>query len=395
MKSNRIHPLQGPDRVRKRPAVIFQAEDITGAQNAVGMLLEIFAAQAQLGHCKHLTVKQAHTQLEISADDRGLYLGQDTGDDSIWRSLFCEMFAGPLYAPEDSGYSFGLTDDCRHALFGDKQKADSIFLPQDSNLGELYAIQCVCKYMDVTTNRGGIHSALRFSQGHNLGGVCHVPTSDPNGTCFRFELDDGVFQQTLIPPAFFRKRLQELAMLSPGLCCTYINHGVQETFCYEGGIAQYVTREGSMLPAFQNQLCAKGRERYNRPEYEACVQIALSYAPNAGQVKCLHNFRDLTCGGTHLTVLKSRLCRAFDQFFLVDGEEPFTFAELSPHLRIVLASFCTQRCTLWENGTRLSIQNQLITHMTQDAAGALCDYVHTHREILQEMANAIIRSRRK
>lgn len=44
-----INLLKGPDRVRKRPAVVFGSDGIEGAQAAVKTLLDIFVTEAMLG----------------------------------------------------------------------------------------------------------------------------------------------------------------------------------------------------------------------------------------------------------------------------------------------------------------------------------------------------------
>ncbi len=53
---NEITLLKGPDRVRKRPAVIFDSDGLNGSIAAVKSLLDIFTAEAVRGHCSKIDV---------------------------------------------------------------------------------------------------------------------------------------------------------------------------------------------------------------------------------------------------------------------------------------------------------------------------------------------------
>ena len=396
MADNQIVILTGPDRIRKRPCVVYHSNDVEGAQHAVQSLLDIFAAEAQLGHCKHIAVKQRGEELEISGDDRGIYLGQDTADDRKWKELFCEMFPLPACSPDESGYSFGLIDYAHHALYGETQTSESIYFPEDLGYMDLYALQCVCAQLDVHVNRGGIHSEIRFEHGYNVGGMSSKPTGEQSGTCFRLVLDRDVFTQTVIPERFFFKNLRSLAMLCPGLCCTYEStNGQTETFCYSGGISEFIQRlcSDNTIPVYRNEIKAKGRERYNLAEYKACVDVAVGFTPDAGSITCFHNFRELRNGGLHLDELQKQISRAFNSCFHCDTADngPFSFDEIAKHLTIVLATWCAPHASVWESGTKQSIRNRMIAEMVHDAAGAEFDnYLHRNKEKYRSLIDRIL-----
>lgn len=399
MKENQITILTGPDRVRKRPSVVFHSNDLEGAQTAVRSLLDIFAAEAQMGHCKNICVKQDGAELEISGDDRGIYLGQDTAGDTKWKEIFCTMYPLPACPPNKSGYSFELIDDTHHLLYGEGKTSDSIFFPENAGFMDLCALQSVSAHMNVVVNRNGISSMLHFERGYNIGGMRSEPTSQANGTCFQFALDQEVFTQTVIPADFFWETLQAFAMLSPGLRCTYENTSGQTAFFYySDGISEYVQKKysGSSIPVYHKKIEEKGRERYDRAEYMACVDIAIGYTPEAGSVRCFHNFRELTCGGTHLDELKKQICRAFHDCYRYHRADNTAndFDEIIKHLTIVLATWCSPRCTLWENATRQSIQNKLVTDMTHDAVAAeFCNYLYRYKREYSNLVDAILPDR--
>lgn len=396
MADNQITILTGPDRIRKRAAVVYLSNDLEGAQHAVRDVLDIFVTEAQLGRCKHLSVKQDGAKLEISGDDRGIYLGQDTGDDTKWQEIFCSMYPLPAYCPDESGYSLGLIDYAHHTLYGEAQQSNSIYFPEETGYMELYALQCASEYLEVVVNRDGINSKLYFERGYNIGGIHNEPTTECNGTCFWFALDHEVFTQTVIPATFFLETLKSFAMLSPGLCCTYENaSGQATTFYYPDGISEYVQHKcpENTVPVYRKKIEAKGKDRYNRAEYAACVDIVIGYTPNEGEVKCFHNFRELTSGGSHWDALQKQICRAFNacygHYIVDDGSdhvehsngETETFNEVAKHLTVVLATWCSPYCSVWGNGERLSIRNRMIADMTHDATGAeFHNYLYRNKE---------------
>ena len=399
-----IMKLEGPDRVRKRPAVIYGSEDIEGAKHAVKDLLDIFVTEAQLGYCKRLDVTQNGAGITISADDRGIFLGQETGDDTVWKNLFEDFYCPPTNAPSEDGYSFCLCDSSHHILYGDPVAPCATLFPEDVGCFELYCAQCVCKVMDVCSVRNGIKSTLHFEHGHNVGGMITRNTEDANGTGFYFELDQEVFTQTVLPETFFLDTLHSFAVLSPGLSCTYTNQetGKSVVFSYPDGAVDYV-KSGAGAVVYHKKIRGQGKERYNSAQYEACLEVTIGPVLGHGNALCFHNFRALTCGGTHYRQMQKKVCKAFNDCFLLYIPESgsnglkveMSFEELSKHLSIVLASWCAPRYSCWENGTRLSIANKTIEDMTCDAlAEEFCNYVYDNKELLKPIVDAIVQERK-
>lgn len=388
--NSKIIPLRGPDRVRLRPAVIFGSQDMDGAQQAVASVLAIYATEAQLGYCKHLQVRHNGAEITISGDDRGLYLGQGTQNDAIWQNIFCSLDPMPRSAfnhPEDT---FRLCGHSHHLLFADGQPIDSIHLPNDGGLFDLCVLQCASRFMDVTAVRNGIQSRLHFCQGHNIGGIYHEPTEAGNGTTLRFELDREVFTETALPQDFFIETLQDFALLSPGLHCTYINEISEQerVFFYPAGIADFA-RESSAntaLPVFYNKIQAFGKERYNRPTYEASVEFAIAFSKSSGLQEHWHNFKRIRQGGSHCQRIEQQISSALQTCFGL----AISVEALRKHLVILTVTWCPPGFTVWETSAHQAIQNQLIADMAYDAAGEkLTNYLREHIATLQPMVDAI------
>ena len=263
-------------------------------------------------------------------------------------------------------YSFGLTYGSDEILFSGEYSG------RENNFGSLHlaATQCASAYMDVTVVRDDIKSTLHFKKGYNEGGLHKEPSQEKTGTTIRFALDKEVFTQTVLPANDLKSQLKKLALVIPGLRCTYIGEKEQVEFCY-GSIREYL-QEKSDLPVFYTNLEATGRDRYNRPEYTARVTLAVGLCRESEHL-CIHNFRELSRYGTHYTALLKRLKREFPEHIKPED------------LSVVLVTRCGIGVTAWENATYQSIRNVMIRDMTEDAAGKpLSDFLYQHKDQIKK-----------
>lgn len=401
----RISILKGPDRVRKRPAVIFSSVDIQGVENAVRPILELFATEAKLGHCKYLTVTQNNDEVTIAGDDRGIYLG-DSADDHIWKSIFCEIFAGPRTIREDSSYSFSFPDISHKILFGGPTSSNDYCIPDSIGFFDLCTAQYASSFMNVDVVRDGVKYSLVFKKGYSVGGLQHEPMNRHSGTTFHFSMDPEVFSETIIPESFFINTLTNFAILSPGLTCTYVNSGTghKQVFHFPFGITDYLkqTMNCAETSLFKACIHASGRDRYNRPEYQADLEIAIGFSVYGCSEKYLHNFRTIRCGGAHIKKIQDRVSRIITDCFREEtwtsvkcaSNSDITYGELKDHIHIAVTTFCPSRFSLWESGAQQSLVNPMIADMAYDAvSGKFCTYVHNNHRALLPIINTILEKR--
>ena len=105
-----------------------------------------------------------------------------------------------------------------------------------------------------------------------------------------------------------------------------------------------------------------GQERYNRPAYKAKVEVTVSFEENNGYIKCFHNQRELTFGGTHIHAILSKICN----YIPCRTDASQSIKQLQQHLQLIVTSYSSVN-TYWENGTRRSICNTVIKDMAEDA----------------------------
>ena len=348
--NDKIVMLRGPERVRRRPAVIFGDDGVDGTVAAFNMLLDILVS----GRCNQLMVTQyLDNSIEIQDNGRGIFFGKGI---SHWKILFGELYAAPRGGP----------------IFPERNVFERISRKNSgANPLGFYAVCCASTYMDVRVNRGVWQYELHFERGNNKGGLRKRLRKAPSGTYFRFKLDSEVFSNISIPSRQIADKLQSIAVQIPGMLTTFrreAEDGFEETaFCYLDGVADYLQRENEARevssPIYHKELTAEGQERYNLPRYAADVKMHVCFAENAGFVKCYHNLKELTCGGTHrdVAIKEIRLRLEWMLECKIDEED------LLKHLQLIIVT--KSEHTEWANGARTGLQSIFIRDLTRDTIG--------------------------
>lgn len=356
-----IRILKGPERVRLRPAVIFGDDGIEGAKHAVEMMLCIMASECIDGYSPSLEVTiHKDSSIGVKNFGRGIFFGDPHNqDDTIWRDMFCEIYAGSRYADP--------CDNNRYSIFAEPgttlKREYSI---EDYDDLYLCAIQYACEYMDVVSVRDNCKYMLHFEKGFNIGGLQKSSCENQSETQIRFKLDKDVFTDIAVPQQFVVDQLKALAMLNPGVRCSLQveEENTAQEFYFPKGSVEYIVAHqchGQSTPVFTNMIEGMGQERYNRPAYKAKVEVSVSFETNNGYIKCYHNQRELTFGGSHIRAILSKIC----DYIPCRTDASPSPEQLRQHLQLVVASY-SNVTTYWENGTRRSICNTVIKDMGED-----------------------------
>lgn len=375
--TDRIVMLRGPERVRRRPAVIFGSDDVSGAMTTLKMLLYILAKEGIDGYSNQIMVTQHQDySIEIQDNGRGIFLGcPDSADDTIWKELFCELYAGPLYKD-------GVTARCIFEGPSGKQGeyTDSL---------DMCSVQYASEYMDVCVIRDGFKQTLRFEKGYNIGGLSRTPCDEPTGTYIHFKLDAEVFSEISLPKQQIADTLQALAIQIPGMRMVFRYKtpvGLKETeFCYPKGIADYLqeqNRSSETSPIYSAELTAEGQDRYNRPRYTARVKTGICFAKDAGFIKCYHNLKELTYRGTHCDGALHSIAQHLE--WMLDCK--ISEENLLKHLQLVIVT--NSEISDWANGARTGLRSVFVRDLTQDTIGDDFHYfVKKNKELLYNLFN--------
>ena len=151
-----ITMLKGPDKVRKRPAVIFGSDGPDGCAHSIFEVISNSIDEARAGYGNKIVVTryQDHS-VEVEDFGRGCPVDFNKNENRYnWELVYCELYAGGKYNADDDNYAYSL------GLNG---------------LG-LCATQFASAYMDVEIVRDGYQYNLHFEKGENVGGLKKAPT---------------------------------------------------------------------------------------------------------------------------------------------------------------------------------------------------------------------------
>ena len=348
-----ITSLKGPDRVRKRPGVIFGSDGIEGCQHAVFEILSNSIDEAREGHGdKIIVTRYLDHSVEIQDFGRGIPLGwnEKEGKDN-WELVFCELYAGGKYkndAGENYEFSLGL-----------------------NGLG-LCATQYASEFMDAEVYSGGMKWNLSFRRGELFGEVKKEPTtSRKTGTRIHWLPDLQVFTDIAIPLEYYVETLKRQAVVNSGVLFLLRNEVArgkfEETeFIYENGITDYVKElagDNPLTPVNFAEGERRGRDRADMEDYKVKIQTAFCFSRTASAAEYYHNSSWLEHGGSPEKAVRLAFTAMIDAYVKKQGkyaknESKITFQDVEDCLVIVTNSFSTR--TSYENQTKKSITNKFI-----------------------------------
>ncbi len=350
-----IKTLEGADRVRKRPAVIFGSDGIEGCEHSVFEIISNSIDEAREGYGNKIIVTlYSDGSIEVEDFARGIPVDYNTKLDRYnWELLFCELYAGGKMDGENYEYSLGL-----------------------NGLG-LCATQYASEYMDAEIKRDGFRYTLHFEHGVNIGGLNKEPYSGrATGSRIKWKPDIKVFTDINVSPEYFRGVLNRQAAINAGVHLIFREqkNGAFETteFCYENGIAQYLQEKtgNSAFTSIQLWNAERvGRDRADMPDYKVKMNIACCFSNSAPMKEYYHNSSYLEHGGAPDKAVRNAFVYQIDAYIKQTGkykkdESKITFSDIDECLVILISSFSTQ--TSYENQTKKSITNKFIQEAITD-----------------------------
>lgn len=347
-----IQKLEGPDRVRKRPGVIFGSDGLDGCEHSVFEIISNSIDEAREGHGKKIVVTAfSDNSVEVQDFGRGCPVDYNSKYDcENWEMVFCEMYAGGKYNTNDGSnyeYSVGL-----------------------NGLG-LCATQYAAEWMDVEIKRDGFKYNLHFEKGFNKGGLQKQEYSGKDtGTKIRWKPDIEVFTDINIPRDYFIDTLKRQAIVNDGLMFEFREQQgarfISQEIVYKNGITDYINEfvgeEKLTSVQFWNTE-RKGRDREDKPEYKVKINAALTFSNRHTLKEYYHNSSWLEHGGAPERAVRNAFVYQIDAYLKQNNkyksnESKITFSDIEECLVLVVSSFST--ITSYENQTKKSITNKFI-----------------------------------
>lgn len=353
-----ITMLKGPDKVRKRPGVIFGSDGLDGCAHSIFEIISNSIDEARSGYGSKIVVtRYQDCSVEVEDFGRGCPVDFNKNENRYnWELVYCELYAGGKYDASDDNYAYSL------GLNG---------------LG-LCATQFASEYMDVEVIRDGFQYNLHFEKGENVGGLFKKAAKKrQTGTKTRWKPDLDVFTEINVPDEYYRDVLKRQAVVNPNLLFVYRKEEpngsfTESQYLYENGISDYVQELAgdTALTSTQYWNCQReGKDREDKPTYKVKLSVALTFSNRVQQIEYYHNSSFLEHGGSPERAVKQAFVSQLDSWLKSNGkylknESKITFADVEDCLILVSSSFSTQ--TSYENQTKKAITNKFIYEAMTD-----------------------------
>lgn len=351
--------LEGADRVRKRPAVIFGSDGLEGCEHSIFEILSNSIDEAREGYGDKIVVTRfMDNSIEIQDFGRGIPVDFNNKQQRFnWELLFCELYAGGKYnnaGGENYEFSLGL-----------------------NGLG-LCATQYASEYMEAEVHRDGFKYSLKFEKGENVGGLVKEEYKKKDtGSRIKWKPDLEVFTDINVPLEYFREMIKRQAIVNAGVKFILKNQvGASkfesEEFVYANGIQDYVNEvasEKSLTSVQFWQTEREGRDREDMPDYKVKINAAVCFSNKVQLKEYYHNSSFLEHGGSPEKAFRSAFVSQIDAYIkqnnkYVKSDSKITVQDIEDCLVLVVSSFST--LTSYENQTKKAITNKFIQEAMTD-----------------------------
>ena len=382
-----ITMLKGPDKVRKRPAVIFGSDGLDGCEHSIFEVISNSIDEAREGYGNKIVITHYRNH-DIDVEDFGRGCPVDFNNNEQrynWELVYCELYAGGKYddTAESYEYSLGL-----------------------NGLG-LCATQFSSEFMDVEVVRDGYKYQLHFEKGENVGGLKKEPCKrKQTGTKTRWRPDLEVFTDIDVSDEYFCDILKRQAVVNPNILFVFRSENEaggfnEQEFIYENGITDYVAElvgDNAMTSIQHWTAEKKGRDREDKPEYKVKLDVAMTFSNRIKLTEYYHNSSYLEHGGSPEDAVKRAFAAQIDAYIKsVNGyqknESKITYGDVEECLVLVSSSFSTQ--TSYENQTKKAITNKFIREsMTEFLRHQLEVYFIENPDEAQKISEQVLINKR-
>lgn len=296
--ADQIQVLEGLEAVRKRPGMYIGSTGPRGLHHLVYEVVDNSIDEALAGYCTHIEIDlNPDGTCQVQDDGRGIPTDthSKTGKSAL-ETVMTVLHAGGKFGGGGYKVSGGL-----HGV-------------------GVSVVNALSEWVEVTVWRDKKVHFQRYERGIAKGEL-QVKSIKENrsGTAVCFKPDPEIFTTgTEFDYNTIAGRLRELAYLNGGVKITFTDHRLEllkgdeprvESYCYEGGIREYVEYMNRDKQALHEEIIYVFGERS-----DVQVEVALQWCTDAYTDNVLgfaNNIRTID-GGTHLEGLKAVLTRTMN-----------------------------------------------------------------------------------
>ena len=287
-----IQVLEGLEPVRKRPGMYIGSTDVKGLHHLAVEIVDNSIDEALAGYCHNVWVTiNADGSLTVEDDGRGIPCGihKKEGISAVELCL-TKLHAGGKFGGGGYKISGGL-----HGV-------------------GLSCVNALSEWLVVEGFQDGKIHYQKYHRGRPDDRLAIVGDTDHTGTKVTFMPDSEIFETTEWDYDRLRNRLREVAYLNKGITIILTDNrdsrNRTETFCYEGGLAEFVdnfNRERPTVfpqPLYIDKSVPEGEIEIAMQFNDSYVEVVHAYANNINTEE----------GGAHLDGFKAALTKVINDY---------------------------------------------------------------------------------
>jgi DNA gyrase subunit B len=320
--ADQIQILEGLEAVRKRPGMYIGSTSSRGLHHLVYEIVDNSVDEALAGFCNdiHVTINKDNSVTVID-NGRGIPVGinHKAGIPAV-EVVFTILHAGGKFGGGGYKVSGGL-----HGVGAS-------------------VVNALSEWLEVTIFHEGKVYRQRYERGHVIYKLKVIDECDPDksGTMVTFLPDKEIFEETVFDYEVLKQRLREMAFLTKGLKITLRDEReeeiVEKSFCYEGGIKEFVTYLNKSKTALYPEIIYCEGEKDG-----VMVEVAMQH--NDSYTENTYGFvNNITTpeGGTHIMGFRNALTKTFNEYarknkLLKDSEQNLTGEDIREGLTAIVS----------------------------------------------------------
>ena len=287
-----IQVLEGLEPVRKRPGMYIGSTDVKGLHHLAIEIVDNSIDEALAGYCNNIyVIINADGSLTVADDGRGIPCGihKKEGVSAVELCL-TKLHAGGKFGGGGYKISGGL-----HGV-------------------GLSCVNALSEWLVVEVDQDGKHHYQKYKRGVPQGRLEVVGEATTTGTKVTFMPDDQIFETCEWEYDRLKSRLREVAYLNKGITINLRDDRAErernETFCYQGGLAEFVENYNkAKTTIFAQPLYI------DRAVKEGQIEIALQF--NDSYTEVVHAYANninTEEGGAHLDGFKAALTKVINEY---------------------------------------------------------------------------------
>ncbi len=289
---DQIQVLEGLEPVRKRPGMYIGSTDVKGLHHLAVEIVDNSIDEALAGYCNNIDVViNADGSLTVRDDGRGIPCGIHKKEGvSALELCLTKLHAGGKFGGGGYKISGGL-----HGV-------------------GLSCVNALSEWLIVEVDQDGQHHYQLYKRGVPQDKLKVTGPATTTGTKITFMPDDQIFETCEWEYERLKSRLREVAYLNKGITINLRDERDSrqrnESFCYEGGLAEFVENYNkAKTTIFQSPLYI------DRSVKEGEIEIAIQF--NDSYVEVIHAYANninTEEGGAHLDGFKAALTKVLNDY---------------------------------------------------------------------------------